>query len=128
MDPILLSTVLTSLIPAGVDAVKSWVSKKTDGKPAVLTADDYAKVIDADIRKLAAIAQLDKGDGPSYPWVNATRQIQRPGVVAGVLVSWLYGVFTDMPEANFQTVSQMASSVFFYLFGDRVNLYVKRSR
>lgn len=125
MDPILLSTVLTSLIPAGIDIVKTFVSRKTDGKPAVLTADDYTKITNADVAKITALAELDKPDGPSYPWVSAFRQLQRPVVVVLVLLAWLYAVFFPSSEANFQVISQLASSVFFYLFGDRTNLYVR---
>lgn len=126
MDPILLTTALTSLLPAGVDLVKTWFAKKNDGKPIAATADDYAKIVNADIAKLQALAAVEKGDGPSYPWVNAVRQLQRPPVVLAVLAAWVAMVFDPtVTDEKFQLVSQLASSVFFYLFGDRVNMYLR---
>lgn len=125
MDPILLTTVLTSLIPAAVDGVKAWVSKKTDNKPAVLTADDYAKIADVDIRRLEALDKLDDPNGEVYPWVASVRAMQRPFVVAAVLVAWLGCVFLGCSEEKFILISQLASAVFFYLFGERTNMYIK---
>lgn len=128
MDPILLTTALTSLLPAGVDLVKTWFAKKNDGRPVPATADDYAKIVRADIDKLAALAQMEKSDGPTYPWVGAVRQLQRPPVVLAVLGVWAamaVGV-VDAPDEKFQLVSQLASSVFFYLFGERANFYMRR--
>ena len=122
MDPLLLSTVLTSLLPAAVDGIKSIVSRKTGDKPAVLTADDYSKIADVDIRKLQALAALDKPAGPTYPWVEAVRSLQRPVVVVAALSAWLYGAVFGMDPGKFATVSQLASAVFFFLFGERVNL------
>lgn len=126
MDPLLLTTVFTSLLPVAVDGIKTLIGRKTGDKPAVLTADDYAKVTDVDVRKLQALAELDKPQGSSYPWVEAVRSLQRPVVVSLVMVSWLYGVIFPMPPDKFLLVSQLASSVFFFLFGERVSFYVQQ--
>ena len=126
MDPILLSTVLTSVLPAAIDSVKAWVGRKTGDKPAVLTVADYTALADSEVKKLTALASLDKSDGPSYPWVNATRQMQRPIVIAIVAVVWGYGALFNMPTDAFNLVSQMASAVFFFLFGERVKLNIRQ--
>lgn len=126
MDPLLLTTVLSALLPATIDGIKTFVGSKTGNKPAILTADDYSKVVDADIRKLEIISKLDSPGGDTSKWVNNLRSIQRPTVVALVLIAWLYGVFFNVPDGIFQIVSQLASTVFFYLFGDRTNLYIKK--
>ena len=126
MDPILLSTVLTSVLPAAIDSIKSWVGRKTGDKPAVLTVADYASLADSEVKKLTALANLDKGDGPSYPWVNAIRQLQRPTVVSLVSIAWVYGALSGMSAESFALTSQMASSVFFFLFGERVNLNLRQ--
>lgn len=126
MDPLLLTTALSALLPAAVDGIKSFIGSKTGNKPAVLTAEDYSKVVDADIRKLEVLSKLDSPGGETSKWANNLRSVQRPAVVMLVLLAWLYGAVFGLPGDVFQTVSQLASTVFFYLFGDRTNLYLKK--
>ncbi len=125
MEPI---TVLTALLPTVIDGVKAFVSRKTGGAPAVVSADDYAKVIDADVRRLQALASLDQAAGPTSTWVANVRHMQRPTAGAVVLLSWCLGAMAlvDMDAARFELVSNLASSVFFYLFGERTNMYLRK--
>lgn len=121
MDPL---TLLTVFAPVVMDGAKALIGRFTGNKPAIVTTDDYAKVQDADIRKLEAIAKLDVPAGETYRWVNAVRSMQRPVVVASVLLAWVYVVVTD--SAQIDNVSNLASAVFFYLFGERGLGYIKR--
>jgi len=127
MDPL---TIFAALIPAGIDMLKSLVAKKTGNVPAVTTAKDYAEVIDADVRKLEALAKLDTPTGPVSAWVNNVRSMQRPAAIAAVLVVWLAGAvgLADMGPERFTLVSNLAASVFFFLFGDRVNFHIKKEK
>lgn len=121
MDPL---TLLTVFAPVVMDGAKALIGRFTGNKPAIVTTDDYAKVQDADIRKLEAIAKLDVPAGETYKWVNAVRSMQRPVVVASVLLAWVYVVVTD--SAQVDNVSNLASAVFFYLFGERGLGYIKK--
>ena len=55
MDP---TIIFTSLIPLIIDGVKTAIGHFTDNKPAVVNAEDYSKVVDADIRKLDALYKI----------------------------------------------------------------------
>lgn len=125
MEPL---TIFAALIPPVIDAVKSIVAKKTDGRPPVANAAEYAQLVEADIKRLQAIAELDKPAGPVSQWVNNVRAMQRPPVVFMVLGAWVLcavGIVATLPE-NFKLVSDMAGAIFFYLFGDRVNAHWKK--
>lgn len=121
MEPL---TILTVFAPLLMDGAKALIGKFTGNQPAVLTANDYVKLLDADIRKLQALADLDKPAGETYPWVNTIRSLQRPVVVVVVLIAWSYAMGTDSAQAD--NVSNLASAVFFYLFGERGLGYIKR--
>ena len=121
MDPL---TLLTVFAPVVMDGAKALIGRFTGNKPAIVTTEDYAKVQDADIRKLETIAKLDVPAGETYKWVNAVRSMQRPVVVASVLLAWVYAVVTN--SAQVDNVSNLASAVFFYLFGERGLGYIKK--
>ena len=121
MDPI---TILASLLPLVIDGGKALISKVTGGTPPITSADDFIKIQDADVRRLEAIAKLDVPTGDVSRWVNDVRAMQRPTVVAIVLLAWVYTVATS--GQHIDLVSNMASSVFFYLFGERGLMYVKK--
>lgn len=123
MDPL---TLLTVFAPVVMDGAKALIGKWTDNKPAVTSAEDYLKIQDADIRKLEAIAKLDAPNGETYKWVSAIRSMQRPVVVMVVLLVWVYAIVTDLPQVD--TVSNLASAVFFYLFGERGLGYIRAKK
>ena len=131
MDPI---TILTALLPAVGDMGRMLMNKFTGGagaKPA--NVDEVIKLKqaerddkDADVRRLEALAKIDNATNV-HSWVNDVRAMQRPVVVASVLLSWI--AVTAVPGADTGTVvmvSNMASAVFFYLFGERAYMYTKK--
>lgn len=119
MDPV---TLLTMFAPLLVSGGKALISRITGGSPAVTTPEDYAKIAASDVAKLEALAKLDATAEAGYPWVAAVRALQRPAVVAAVLLAWLVGILFDMEDVKFELVTNLASAVFFYLFGERVML------
>lgn len=121
--------ILAAFLPLIIDAVKTGIAKwRGTETPAATSAEEYAQIVDADIRRLEALAKLD-AVGPTSQWVADIRALQRPAVVAAVGLTWVYGaaLATMLPE-KFLVVSQMAGAVFFYLFGERVSLYIQRAR
>lgn len=125
MDP---TIIFTSLIPLIIDGVKSIVGKYTGDKPAILSATDYSTVVDADIKKLQALASLDNPNGQTYTWVNSAKVLQRIVVVYATIGAWITATFfVSVPTDRYQLVSNLAGSIFFFLFGDRVNFYLKKN-
>ena len=123
MDP---TIILTAFIPVLTDVVKSVISKFTGNNPPIANADDYSKIVDADIRKLEALAKMDSPNGPTSVWVNDAKVLQRIVVVYMTVGAWITATFIiSMPPETYKLISNMAGSIFFYLFGDRTNFYLK---
>ena len=116
-DPV---TMLAGLLPLGVELGKALIQRfvaPDQVKPA--TFEDLIRLQQLQLDQRKA---MQGGDAPSYPWVAAVRQLQRPVFVAGVLAVW--GVQSMLGQPS-DMVSNMASAVGFYLFGDRTLFYVK---
>jgi len=120
MDPI---TVLAALGPVAVNLVNSLIGRfiSPDGfKPTNI--DDYTKMKTVDLEMFKAMNDAG-GTNPSYPWVEAVIRLMRPGVAVIVLGTWAYMEMTGDASA---AVSNFASSVGFYLFGDRTLFYSQK--
>ena len=126
MDPMII---LTAIIPMLTDVVKSVIGKFTGNVPAISNAEDYSKVVDADVRKLEALAKMDSPNGQTSVWVNNLKVLQRVTVVYITITAWIVATFlVTMPDPRYKLISDLAGSIFFYLFGDRTNFYLKQGR
>lgn len=118
MDPVTLAlTAISSLIPVGVHGVKAaidhfWGSSQV--KPA--TVDEEVKLEQAATARLQTLYSLGQGQ-PSYRWVTAIVQLERPLLIAGVLAAWLWVHLHGGVDP--QQVDHMAASVGGFLLGDR---------
>lgn len=120
MDPL---TILAALGPLAVDLGKSLINRfiATDNfKPA--TIDEYVKVKQVDLDMFKAMNEAG-GSNPSYPWVEAIVRLMRPAVGLIVLSTWAY---MELSGHASETVSNFASAVGFYLFGDRTLFYARK--
>jgi len=63
------------------------------------------------------------GTNPSYMWVEACVRLMRPSVTMIVLGTW---AFLELNQQSSATVTNFASAVGFYLFGDRTLFYAKK--
>lgn len=119
-----LVTILAALGPLAVDLGKSLIGRylNADGyKPANVA--EWLQMRAADVELFKAMNDAG-GSGPSYPWVEAIRALQRPAVGAMVLGVWAWSRTYGTPSPE---VDNFASAVGFYLFGDRTLFYVKRA-
>jgi hypothetical protein len=82
------------------------------------------KQIDLDFFKVMNEAG---GGNASYPWVEAIIRLMRPVIGILVLGTWAYLALSGNGEVNEQ-VSNFASVVGFYLFGERSLFYVKKNK
>lgn len=120
MDPI---TILATFAPFAVDLGKSLINRFIAGdtfKPANI--DEYVKMREVDLGFFKAMNEAG-GTNPSYPWVEAVVRLMRPAVTVIVLGTWAYLELTGKTSA---TVTNFASAVGFYLFGDRTLFYAKK--
>jgi len=127
MDPI---TLLTAFVPMITDGARGLINKFTGGdgaKPA--NAEEAIKLIDADIRKLEAIAKLDGGNENTSQWVSNVRALQRPCAALLIVLTWIGVTFSSVVNAEVaMIVSNLAASVVFYLFGDRTYMHFKKDK
>lgn len=120
MDPL---TILATFAPFVVDLGKSLINRFIAGdtfKPANI--DEYVKMREVDLGFFKAMNEAG-GSNPSYPWVEAIVRLMRPTVTVMVLGTWAYLELTNQPST---TVTNFASAVGFYLFGDRTLFYAKK--
>ena len=120
MDPF---TILATFAPFVVDLGKSLINRFIAGdtfKPANI--DEYVKMREVDLGFFKAMNEAG-GSNPSYPWVEAIVRLMRPTVTVMVLGTWAYLELTNQPST---TVTNFASAVGFYLFGDRTLFYAKK--
>ena len=120
MDPI---TILAALGPLAVDLGKSLIGRfiSPDGfKPT--NVEDYTKMKSVDLEMFKAMNEAG-GSNQSYPWVEAVIRLMRPGVALLVLGTW---AFMELTGDSSPAVSNFASAVGFYLFGDRTLFYSQK--
>ena len=121
MDPL---TILATFAPFVVDLGKSLINRFIAGdtfKPANITEYIDMRKMDLDFFKAMNDAG---GTNPSYLWVEAVVRMMRPSVTIIVLGTWAYLELTQQPSV---TVTNFASAVGFYLFGDRTLFYAKKA-
>lgn len=124
MDPI---TILAALGPVAVDLGKSLINRfiaPDQFKPA--TIEQYAKMKEIDLEFFKTMNEAGGGN-PSYPWVEAIIRLMRPAIGIIVLSTWAYLALAGNGVVNEQ-VSNFASVIGFYLFGERSLFYVKKQK
>lgn len=130
------AVILSALLPAAGDLIKGLVGKITGGEGAKPT--NVAEIIqlreqdikdkDADARRLEALSKLDQAENV-HQWVNDVRALQRPVVIACVLLSWVVAINDpDVSPEKLELISSLAGSVFFFLFGERAYMYIKKQK
>jgi hypothetical protein len=120
MDPL---TALAAFGPLVVDLGKSLIARfiaPDEFKPA--TIEQYTQMRQVDLEMFKAMNEAG-GSNPSYPWVEAIVRLMRPSIALIVLGTWCYMEITG--DAS-DTVSNFASAVGFYLFGDRTLFYARK--
>jgi len=124
MDPI---TILSALGPVALDLGKSLINRfiaPDQFKPA--TIEQYAKMKEIDLEFFKTMNEAGGGNA-SYPWVEAIIRLMRPLIGIIVLSTWAYLALVGDGVVNEQ-VSNFASVIGFYLFGERSLFYVKKQK
>ena len=120
MDPL---TALAAFGPLVVDLGKSIIARfiaPEEFKPA--TIEQYTQMRQVDLEMFKAMNEAG-GSNPSYPWVEAVVRLMRPSIALIVLGTWCY---MEIQGDASDTVSNFASAVGFYLFGDRTLFYARK--
>lgn len=120
MDPL---TALAAFGPLVVDLGKSLIARfvaPEEFKPA--TIEQYTQMRQVDLDMFKAMNDAG-GTNASYPWVEAIVRLMRPAIALIVLGTWCY---MELHGGASDTISNFASAVGFYLFGDRTLFYARK--
>lgn len=124
----ILTTIVPALLPAAADAIKLGVRKLTGASEKPATMEERIELEKLDIEKLKALATLDAPGGQPSQWVIDLRASSRYLAVYLIMLNFYAVIYTGQSLDIIQLSAQLASSAFFFLFGDRVYLHLKQSR
>ena len=124
---VLLTTLLSALIPVGVEGIKQVITTKLGGVKAT-TVEEQLKLDDQDIKRMQTVAALDNPGGTPSQWVVDLRGSSRyvmAGVVIGAGVLALF--IPELPMEVKAVAYEGANIAFGFLFGQRiVTGYIKK--
>lgn len=117
---VLLTTLLSALIPVGVEGIKQGITSLTGGvKPT--SVEEQLKLDEQDIKRLTALAALDNPGGTPSQWVVDLRGSARYLAAFGVILSGLGAAFVpDLDPAIKLLCLEGANIAFGFLFGQRI--------
>lgn len=116
----LLTTLLSALVPVGVEGIKQVITTKLGGvKPT--TVAEQIQLDEQDIKRLQALAALDNPGGTPSQWVVDLRGSARY-IAAGVVIVGGTGIsfISGVDPALALTGLEAANIAFGFLFGQRI--------
>jgi len=117
---ILLTTLLSALIPVGVEGIKQGITAWTGGVKPTSVAEQL-QLDEQDIRRMETVAKLDNPGGTPSQWVVDLRASSR---YIGAFVIILGGIGIAFTEGIDPTVKLVclegANIAFGFLFGQRI--------
>lgn len=137
MSAALLSMILPAFLPAVADGFRSLttgIAQKFFGGTKPIAVDDQIKLMTAESEKLRALAELDRPIGNPSQWVVDLRASFRY-IAAGLIIVGTGGMAGWMVVSGGATAAsvgvinvclELCSSVFSFMFGDRVYLSLKK--
>lgn len=116
----LLTTLLSALLPVGVEGIKQVITSKLGGVKAT-TIDEQIKLDQNEVEKLNALAKLDNPGGTPSQWVVDLRASSRYLGALGVIVAGIGSIFIPGIDAAVKLIALDAANIAFgFLFGTRI--------
>lgn len=117
---VLLTTLLSALIPIGVDGIKQGITALTGGvKPT--TVAEQIQLDEQDIKRMAALAALDNPVGTPSQWVVDLRGAARYVAAFVVIFSGLGMAFGAEVDPTIKLIGLEGANIAFgFLFGSRI--------
>lgn len=123
---ILLTTLLSALVPVGVEGVKQAINHFTGGvKPT--TVEEQIKLDEQDIKRMEALARLDNPGGTPSQWVVDLRGSARYLAAFVVIIGGIGIGFTPDIDATLRATGLEGANIAFgFLFGSRITAQFKK--
>ena len=117
---LLLTTLLSSLVPVGVEGIKQVITSKLGGvKPT--TVAEQIQLDEQDIKRMQAVAALDNPGGTPSQWVIDLRGSARYIAAFVVICGGISLSFMSDVTPEIQALSLEAANIAFgFLFGQRI--------
>jgi hypothetical protein len=128
--PAIFSLLIPSLVPMFTDAVRGIVAKFTGGAGAQpQNVEESIKLMEAETKKMQALAVLDQPIGNVSPWVSNLRASCRYIIAIIVVVNAVCILYIPGTNQAFADLSMnLAGSVWAFLFGERMYLGITRGK
>lgn len=125
----LLGLILPALVPVASDAIRGMVARLTGGAGAKpQSVDEEIRLMEAEVKKLQALAELDRPSGNISQWVADLRASFRYIAAGVIILAATTTLFVPTPVELVDIVWQAAGSVWSFIFGDRMWQYIKRGK
>lgn len=116
----LLTTLLSALLPVGVEGIKQVIVTKLGGVKAT-TVDEQIRLDQNEVAKLEALAKLDAPGGTPSLWVINLRASSRYIGALGVITAGIASIFIPGIDAAVKIIALDAANIAFgFLFGTRI--------
>ena len=117
---VLLTTLLSALIPVGVEGIKQGITALTGGvKPT--TVAEQIQLDEQDIKRMAALATLDNPGGIPSQWVVDLRGSSRYLAAFVVIIGGVSLSFVPSVDTSIKALALEAANIAFgFLFGQRI--------
>lgn len=117
---VLLTTLLSAIVPVGVEGIKQFVTTKLGGVKATTVAEQI-QLDDQDIKRLQAIAALDNPVGTPSQWVVDLRASARYIMAGVVIMAGVGSLFVPQVPVEVKGIAfEGANIAFGFLFGQRI--------
>lgn len=123
---VLLTTLLSALIPVGVEGIKQGINAITGGvKPT--TVAEQIQLEEQEIKRLQAVASLDNPGGTPSQWVIDLRASARYLAAFVVIGGGITTTFVPEIDLAVKALSLEAANIAFgFLFGSRIVTSLKK--
>ena len=117
---VLLTTLLSAMLPVGVEGIKQIITTKMGGvKPTTIA--EQLQIDDSEIKKLQAVAALDNPGGTPSQWVIDLRASSRYIAAGIVILGGSACLFVPNIDFNVKALGFEAANIAFgFLFGSRI--------
>lgn len=117
---VILTTLLSALIPVGVEGIKQGINHLTGGvKPT--TVAEQLQLDDQDIRRMEVVAKLDNPGGTPSQWVIDLRGSARYLAAFVVILGGIGISFVPTIDASIKVLCLEGANIAFgFLFGARI--------
>ena len=124
---VLLTTLLSALVPVGVEGIKQTINHLVGGvKPT--TVAEQIQLDEQDVKRLQAIAALDTPGGTPSQWVIDLRASARYLAAFVVIGGGMTAAFVPEVDLAVKAMALEAANIAFgFMFGTRItNSYIKK--